>query len=173
MRQVGFTLLSWELREMIIAQSELGPFLGLRQAAYPWECRLPKIKIKVNFSISKTFLRLWRDLAGIVREVWGSTRGTPMPCLWFLEFVERRVLRCYRMVVLGWTPLSQKPIPRPDAQQKRTCKALVVLWIFTFTLLSESSLLAACYAESGPTQQKTYRIAIQEIGDHVSLEGAK
>ena len=47
------------------------------------------------------FVRLWRDLAGIVREVWGSTRGTPMPCLWFLEFVERRVLRCYRTVVLG------------------------------------------------------------------------
>jgi len=32
---------------------------------------------------------------------WGSTRGTPMPCLWFLEFVERQVLRRYRTVVLG------------------------------------------------------------------------
>jgi len=58
------------------------------------------------------------DLAGNVREVWGSTRGTPMPCRWFLEFVERQALRCYRMVVLGWTPLSQKPIPRPVAQKK-------------------------------------------------------
>ena len=41
------------------------------------------------------------DLAGNVREVWGSTRGTPMPCRWFLEFVGRQALRCYRMVVLG------------------------------------------------------------------------
>ncbi|ORC86127.1 uncharacterized protein TM35_000301670, partial [Trypanosoma theileri] len=38
-----------------------------------------------------------------------------MPCLWFLEFVERQVLRRCRTVVLGRTPLSQKPIPRPDA----------------------------------------------------------
>jgi len=52
-----------------------------------------------------------------VREVWGSTRGTPKPCRWFLEFVEWQALRCYRMVVLGWTPLSQKPIPRPVAQK--------------------------------------------------------
>ena len=65
---------------------------------------------------TKKQLRLWRDLVGIVREVWGSTRGTPMPRLWFLGFVERQAPRCYRVVVLGWTPLSQKPIPRPDAQ---------------------------------------------------------
>jgi hypothetical protein len=41
------------------------------------------------------------QLAGNVREVWGSTRGTPMPCRWFLEFVEWQALRCYRTVVLG------------------------------------------------------------------------
>jgi len=43
----------------------------------------------------------WGDLAGIVREVWGSTRGTPMPCRWFLGFAERQAPRRYRMVVLG------------------------------------------------------------------------
>lgn len=68
-----------------------------------------------------------RELAGIVREVWGSTRGTPKPCRWFMEFVERQALRCYRMVVLGWTPLSQKPVPRPDTHPPNTQKQLVRL----------------------------------------------
>jgi len=55
-----------------------------------------------SFSRVKTTKRdSWEDLAGNVREVWGSTRGTPKPCRWFLEFVEWQALRCYRMVVLG------------------------------------------------------------------------
>ena len=80
----------------------------------------------MNFCEKEHFKNLrdsWEDLAGNVREVWGSTRGTPMPCLWFLEFVERQALRCYRMVVLGWTPLSQKPIPRPVAQNNSFCNS--------------------------------------------------
>lgn len=82
---------------------------------YAWQ-RFPK---STDFWVKFTLFRLtglWRDLAGIVRGVWGSTRGTPMPCRWFMGFVERQAPRRYRMVVLGWTPLSQKPIPRPDTQ---------------------------------------------------------
>lgn len=39
-----------------------------------------------------------------------------MPCRWFMGFVERQAPRSYRTVVCGWTPLSQKPSPRRDAQ---------------------------------------------------------
>ena len=60
---------------------------------------------------------LRRELAGSAREVWGSTRGTPKPCRWFMGFVERQVPRSYRTLVLGWTPLSQKPLPRPRSEK--------------------------------------------------------
>ena len=49
----------------------------------------------------KLLARLSKGLAGIVREVRGSTRGTPLPRLWFLGFVERQAPRCYRVEVLG------------------------------------------------------------------------
>ena len=91
---------------------------GARSWSSSRQRMLGSVFVEKNILSKKTKkqLRLWRDLVGIVREVWGSTRGTPMPRLWFLGFVERQAPRCYRVVVLGWTPLSQKPIPRPDAQ---------------------------------------------------------
>jgi len=98
---------------MIVAQSNsAGTVLGSPQGRRTW-CGGPVFtiffelkKILKSFSVSKFFVFAkkrdnWEDLAGNVREVWGSTRGTPKPCRWFLEFVEWQALRCYRMVVLG------------------------------------------------------------------------
>jgi len=119
---------------MIIAQSNsAGTVLGSPQGCRTW-CGGPARKILFFFAKNKNLLRdSSEDLAGNVREVWGSTRGTPMPCHWFLEFVERQALRCYRTVVLGWTPLSQKPIPRPVAQskkKKRNRNIFFLIWPF-------------------------------------------
>jgi len=116
---------------MRIAQSNsAGTVLGSPQGCRTW-CGGPARKILFFFAKNKNLLRdSSEDLAGNVREVWGSTRGTPMPCHWFLEFVERQALRCYRTVVLGWTPLSQKPIPRPVAQSKKKKETEISSFLF-------------------------------------------
>ena len=106
---------------MTIAQSNsAGAVLGHSQGWRTWcdgpdPCRSMCEVPNLNF-LTPSKRVSWEELAGNVREVWGSTRGTPKPCRWFLGFVERQAPRSYRMVVLGWTPLSQKPIPRPVAQ---------------------------------------------------------
>jgi len=106
-------------------EAKWGSFLGLLRRGVLGSRVQNQNRWGENFTKStktlKAFLpRLWRDLAGIVREVRGSTRGTPLPCRWFMGFVERQAPRRYRMVVHGWTPLSQKPIPRPDTQHHTT-----------------------------------------------------
>jgi len=104
-RQVGFTLLSRELRECTSRKAKRVLCLGARRVGNAWQ--LCSKNYEKKFSIMRWmknsfFIRdCWGDLAGIVREVWGSTRGTPMPCHWFMGFVERQAPRSYRMVVLG------------------------------------------------------------------------